>query len=38
MATKLEKPDLSFWQLWNLSFAYIGIQLGYSLQGQMSGI
>lgn len=38
MAAKLEKPNLTFWQLWNLSFAYIGIQLGYSLQGQMSGI
>ena len=33
-----QKPNLSFWQLWNLSFGYIGIQLGYSLQGQMSGI
>ncbi len=32
------KPNLTFWQLWNLSFGYIGIQLGYSLQGQMSGI
>ena len=33
------KPNLTFWQLWNLSFAYIGIQIGYSLQGtQMSGI
>ncbi len=35
---KIQKPNLTFWQLWNLSFAYIGIQLGYSLQGQMSGI
>ena len=34
-----QKPNLTFWQLWNLSFAYIGIQIGYSLQGtQMSGI
>ena len=33
-----QKPNLTFWQLWNLSFAYIGIQLGYSLQGMMSGI
>ena len=34
-----QKPNLSFWQLWNLSFAYLGIQIGYSLQGtQMSGI
>ncbi|MDR0873769.1 MAG: MFS transporter [Prevotellaceae bacterium] len=37
MTQKL-KPNLTFWQLWNLSFGYIGIQLGYSLQGQMSGI
>jgi len=33
-----QKPNLTFWQLWNLSFGYIGIQLGYSLQAQMSGI
>ena len=34
-----QKPNLTFWQLWNLSFAYIGVQIGYSLQGtQMSGI
>jgi len=34
-----QKPHLTFWQLWNLSFAYLGIQIGYSLQGtQMSGI
>jgi maltose/moltooligosaccharide transporter len=34
----MKKPNLTFWQLWALSFGYIGIQLGYSLQGQMSGI
>jgi maltose/moltooligosaccharide transporter len=33
-----QKPNLSFWQLWNLSVGYIGIQLGYSLQGQSSRI
>lgn len=33
-----QKPNLTFWQLWNLTFGYIGIQLGYSLQSQMSGI
>jgi len=33
-----QKPNLTFWQLWNLSFGYIGIQLGYSLQGQSSRI
>jgi len=32
------KPNLTFWQLWNLSVGYIGIQLGYSLQAQSSRI
>ncbi|UEG49088.1 MFS transporter [Ferruginibacter lapsinanis] len=26
------KPKLSFWQLWNMSFGYIGIQFGFALQ------
>lgn len=26
------KPNLSFWQIWNLSFGFLGIQIGYSLQ------
>ncbi len=26
------KPRLSFWQLWNMSFGYIGIQFGFALQ------
>ncbi|MEI8339967.1 MAG: MFS transporter [Verrucomicrobiota bacterium] len=26
------KPNLSFWQLWNMSFGYIGIQFGFALQ------
>src|SRR5580765_298433 len=26
------KPLLSFWQLWNMSFGYIGIQFGFALQ------
>ncbi len=33
-----QKPNLSFWQLWNISVGYIGIQLGFSLQGQSSRI
>jgi maltose/moltooligosaccharide transporter len=33
-----QKPNLVFWQLWNLSVGYIGIQLGYSLQSQSSRI
>jgi len=27
-----QKPRLSFWQLWNMSFGYIGIQFGFALQ------
>nr|WP_315251639.1 MFS transporter [uncultured Flavobacterium sp.] len=26
------KPNLSFWQIWNLSFGFLGVQVGYSLQ------
>ena len=26
------KPKLSFWQIWNLSFGFLGVQIGYSLQ------
>ncbi len=26
------KPQLSFWQLWNMSFGYVGIQFGFALQ------
>lgn len=28
----MEKPNLSFWQIWNLSFGFLGVQIGYSLQ------
>jgi len=28
----MEKPKLSFWQIWNLSFGFLGVQIGYSLQ------
>lgn len=31
MAT-LQKPRLGFWQLWNMSFGYVGIQFGFALQ------
>lgn len=27
-----QKPTLTFWQIWNLSFGFLGIQVGYSLQ------
>ncbi|MCI1780175.1 MAG: MFS transporter [Bacteroidales bacterium] len=28
----MKKPDLSFWQIWNLSFGFLGVQIGYALQ------
>ena len=28
----MKKPRLSFWQIWNLSFGFLGVQIGYSLQ------
>lgn len=28
----MQKPKLSFWQIWNLSFGFLGVQIGYSLQ------
>lgn len=27
-----QKPRLSFWSLWNMSFGYVGIQFGFALQ------
>ena len=27
------KPQLSFWQIWNMSFGFLGIQFGFALQG-----
>jgi maltose/moltooligosaccharide transporter len=33
------KPRLSFWQIWNMSFGFLGIQFGWGLQmGNMSPI
>ncbi len=26
------KPKLSFWKIWNISFGFLGVQIGYSLQ------
>ena len=26
------KPALSFWKIWNISFGFLGVQIGYSLQ------
>lgn len=28
----MNKPKLSFWQIWNLSFGFLGVQIGHSLQ------
>ena len=28
-----EKKQLSFWQIWNMSFGFLGIQFGFALQG-----
>ena len=28
----MEKPRLSFWQIWNMSFGFLGIQFGFALQ------
>ncbi|MBT3208937.1 MAG: MFS transporter [Bacteroidetes bacterium] len=30
--TKNKKPQLSFWQIWNMSFGFLGIQFGFALQ------
>lgn len=27
-----KKPDMSFWNLWNLSFGFFGVQIAYALQ------
>lgn len=27
-----QKPQLSFWQIWNMSFGFLGIQFGFALQ------
>jgi len=28
----IKKPRLSFWQIWNLSFGFLGVQFGFALQ------
>jgi len=28
----VSKPRLSFWQIWNMSFGFLGIQMGFALQ------
>ncbi len=35
----MQKPPLSFWQIWNMSFGFLGIQFGWALQmANMSAI
>jgi len=35
----MQKPKLSFWQIWNMSFGFLGIQFGFALQnGNVSRI
>jgi maltose/moltooligosaccharide transporter len=35
----MQKPHLSFWQIWNMSFGFLGIQFGFGLQmANMSAI
>ncbi len=31
-----QKPSLTFWQIWNVSFGFLGIQIGYSLQSSQT--
>lgn len=39
MSNKIAKPNLSFWQIWNLSFGFLGVQFGFALQnGNVSRI
>lgn len=39
MTTQNHKPELSFWQIWNMSFGFLGIQFGWGLQmANMSAI
>ena len=35
----MEKPEKNFWQIWNMSFGFLGIQFGWNLQlANMSAI
>ena len=29
-----QKPDQSFWNLWNLSFGFFGVQIAYALAAE----
>ena len=30
--SSVNKPKLRFWKIWNISFGFLGVQIGYSLQ------
>jgi maltose/moltooligosaccharide transporter len=32
VTTSVSKPRLTFWQIWNMSFGFLGIQFGFALQ------
>ena len=32
-AERNDRPELSFWQIWNMCFGFLGIQFGFALQG-----
>jgi maltose/moltooligosaccharide transporter len=34
----MQKPRLSFWQIWNMSFGFLGIQFGWGQMANMSAI
>jgi maltose/moltooligosaccharide transporter len=35
----MQKPRRNFWQIWNMSFGFLGIQFGWALQlSNMSAI
>jgi maltose/moltooligosaccharide transporter len=36
MQTIFSKPRLTFWQMWNMSFGFFGIQFGFALQNSNS--
>ncbi|MFI5135515.1 MAG: MFS transporter, partial [Chitinophagales bacterium] len=31
-SVKFDKPRLTFWQIWNVSFGFLGVQFGFALQ------
>ncbi len=32
MKNMIQKPDLSFWKIWNINFGFFGVQIAYALQ------